>query len=84
MRHKFYKQIKSIVNQSSELLIQGDHCAYCNLIITKEIRKSIFDYNTDNKYSLYFDNFLIRAYNEINEQYNCISDEEYLIKKMLE
>ena len=50
-----------------------------------QFSKCYWRYNSNGEpNSLYFDNFLIRAYNEINEQYNCISDEEYIIKKLLE
>lgn len=59
--------------QSDERLIEGDSCIYCNLFITKDLSKS-FDDDSD----------LLGKYAKLNIDYPCITEEEYIIKSLLE
>ncbi len=82
LRHKFLEthmmqQDDDFIREPKERLVEDDFCVYCDLIITKDMA-TIFDDDDPlcPGYQL--------AYNEINNLYKCLTEEEYLIKKLLE
>lgn len=81
LKHKFIDEYDSreIIDDPSERLILGDYCVNCNLIVGNII-SNIFE---KEQADLTTRNFKI-SYDNINELYPCITDEEFLIKKALE
>jgi hypothetical protein len=78
LRHKFtnkyYIQTNiKYVNEATERLVMDDYCIYCGLIIDRKLEglSTMFEYK--------FEHF-----NYLNENYKCLTEEEYIIKKLLE
>lgn len=73
VKHEFMIVNSKIIIDETYQLIIGDYCCYCNLIVD-EVIENIFNSHLEFK----------KAFSEINEKYQCLTEEEFLIKKALE
>ena len=77
--HKFveyYNNINYIVLECHKKLYSEDICLYCNLMINKDMEKLFDPYSEKND--------IKNIHNIINKNYPCITEEEFIIKKLLE
>jgi hypothetical protein len=70
--HQFVDTIGNIIDHFATSLILSDRCLFCNLQINQDIINAINKTNLD------------MYYKSLNKLYPCLSEEEYLIKKLLE
>jgi hypothetical protein len=71
IQHEFYDG--GFLIKEYQPLIIGDMCKFCGLIVNRHIDRHI---NNEVTIAIQKD--------QVNEKYPCITEEEYIIKKLLE
>lgn len=87
IKHKFIDLFFGEIIENNEILCVNDVCIFCSLQIDLDkyemFQKLIEKYDSSSDENDY-NNDLEFCYKCINEEYPCLTEEEYTIKKLLE